>query len=204
MSDLVMRLNAEIADLVDRVRHSLVHVSNSGRSHGAGIILRSDGLILTNAHVIRSQGLRVTLPDGETLPARVVAFDTRRDLAALKVEAYNLPALELGDSTELQAGEWVFALGHPWGVAGAVSSGVAIDGGAEVQGQVVAAREWLPVNLRLRPGNSGGPLVDVQGRLLGVTAVMAGSEVGLAVSAQVIREFLRGVFDEDGPVPEIV
>jgi serine protease Do len=191
MTDLIARLNDEMADMVDRVRRSLVHISNGGQSHGAGIVLTPDGLILTNAHVVRRRSLRVTLSSGETLVARVVAYDPERDLAALKVDAQGLLALDLADSTELQPGEWVFAVGHPWGVPGAVTSGVAISAGAEVNGRRASAQEWLPVNLSLRPGNSGGPLVDAHGQLLGVNTVMVGSEVGLAVSAQVIKDFLR-------------
>jgi serine protease Do len=193
MTDLIQQLNDEMADVVDHVKNTLVHVTNNGQSHGAGIIVSSDGSILTNAHVVRQRSLQVTLPDGKTVPARLVAHDTDRDLALLKIDAIELPAMQIGDTQELQAGQWVMAVGHPWGVPGAVTSGVLIDKSNHLISESSQGRQWLAANLHLRPGNSGGPLVDVKGRLLGLNTVMAGPEVGLAVPADVIQTFLQEV-----------
>src|SRR6185369_7655291 len=104
MADLIQQLNDEMADVVEHVKDTLVHVTNDGQSHGAGIIVSSDGSILTNAHVVRQRRLQVTLPDGKTVAARLVAHDTDRDLALLKVDARDLPAMEIGDARELEAG----------------------------------------------------------------------------------------------------
>lgn len=197
-ADLLQQLNGEMAEVVERVKQSLVHVSNNGQSHGAGIVIRPDGLILTNAHVIRYRSVQVTLPDGRSVSARIVAYDPDRDLAALRVEAQGLSALELADSGNLLPGQWVFAVGHPWGIAGAVTSGIAI-GGAAALAEQPNSRGWLAANLHLRPGNSGGPLVDVQGNLIGINTVMAGPEVGLAISAEVVRAFLHEHAEELGP-----
>ena len=86
--------------------------------------------MITNAHVLQQYPTpNVILPDGRTLPARVLAQDTKRDLAALAITANGLPTIELGNSNQLQPGQWVLAMGHPWGVLGAVSAGIIIDTG---------------------------------------------------------------------------
>ena len=190
MSILLQQLNAGMAGLVQVARRSLVQIEN-GHGQGAGTIWQPDGLILTNAHVAGRHGLRVTLPDGQAVPARVLAVDPDSDLAALAVEAHDLPAIALGDSTLLRPGQWVIAIGHPWGVAGAVTGGVVIGHGARLPEMPLAAREWVAVTAHLRPGHSGGPLLDVHGRLVGINTMMAGPEVGLAVPVHLIKRFLR-------------
>ena len=200
------QLNGEMAALVDSARRSLVEISNGRRGHGAGTIWHPDGLIITNAHVVHVQAPRVTLSDGRTLPARLLAHDPALDLAALKVDASGLPTVELGESSKLRAGEWVMALGHPWSVAGAVSGGVVIGVGAEwaelprpplrprrVNRETRENRggEWLVAGLQLRPGHSGGPMIDARGRLVGINTMMAGPGVGVAVPVHVVKRFLQ-------------
>jgi serine protease Do len=184
------QLNLEMSAVVENVRCSLVQITNGRRGAGAGTIWHADGLIVTNAHVVGRRSLRVTLPDGRALPARLLARDASRDLAALAVDATGLPTSELGQSKQLQPGQWVLALGHPWGVAGAVTAGVVIGVGPPPE-MPLPQRELIQVGLRLRPGHSGGPLVDVHGRLVGINTMMAGPEVGLAVPVHVVRTFLR-------------
>jgi serine protease Do len=97
--------------------------------------------------------------------------------------------VEISSNDDQKAGNWVTAIGHPWGIANSVTSGVLID-----NDQIPAPekqRGWIAASVHVRPGNSGGPLVDVHGRLLGINTVMAGPEVGLAISAQVIKGFLE-------------
>jgi serine protease Do len=190
MSDLIQQLNLEMSFVVENVRHSLVKVSNGGRGAGAGTIWHPDGLIVTNAHVVGRRSLRVTLPDGRTLPARFLAHDPALDVAALKVDATGLPIIELGKSRQLQPGQWVLALGHPWGVTGAVTAGVVIGVGPSPE-MGLPQRELIQVSLHLRPGHSGGPLVDVHGRLVGINTMMAGPDVGLAVPVHAVKAFLR-------------
>jgi serine protease Do len=210
MNDLVDRLNRELADVTEQVKSSLVQISNNHQGMGAGIIVADDGLILTNAHVVRKRSLQVELPDHQRLPASLLMHDRERDLALLKVEAGGLTAILLGDEAQPHAGQLVLALGHPWGIPGVVTSGIIIGGGTSLPGM---EQEWLAVNLRVRPGNSGGPLVDGHGRLLGMNTVMAGSEVGLAIPVGIIRRFLDDFYhgearsDADTPVegaPRIV
>jgi S1-C subfamily serine protease len=119
-----------------------------------------------------------------------LAEDAHHDLAALSIQAKNLPTITLGDSRLLQPGQWVLALGHPWGVAGAVTAGIVIATGAPPE--IPSNRgEFIQVGLHLRPGHSGGPLVDGQGRLIGINTMITGPEVGLAVPIHVVKVFLR-------------
>ena len=190
MSDLLQQLNDGLSAAAGEARRSLVNISNGRRGAGAGTIWHPDGLILTNAHVVQMRSPKVTLPDGRKAPARILAHDRELDLAALRVDAAELPTIELGDSRQLRPGEWVLALGHPWGVAGAATAGVVIGLGPPPE-MTTADRELIHVGLHLRPGHSGGPLVDTSGRLVGINTMMAGPDVGLAVPVHVVKVFLR-------------
>ena len=147
--------------------------------------------MLTNAHVVGRGPARVTTRDGRELEARVLALDPRTDLAAISVKTEGLRVLELGDSTQVRPGQVVLALGHPWGVAGAATVGVLIGVGHDMPEAPDPSREWLAASLKLRPGNSGGPLVDVHGRVLGINTMMAGPLIGMAVPVHVVKAFLR-------------
>src|SRR5262245_58207394 len=127
MSNLLRQFSNDLAAVGETVLRSLVQVRNGRRGAGAGTIWHADGLIVTNAHVVdggmRGQAsarepLMVLLPDGRELPARVLARDSEHDLAALRVDAQGLPAIELGDSRQLHPGQIVLCLGFPWGVTG--------------------------------------------------------------------------------------
>ncbi len=202
-NQLLEQLNDAMANCIHQVHQSLVQISN-GRGAGAGTIWHSDGLILTNAHVVRGHShLNATLPDGWTLPTRVLAYDEALDLAALSVDAHDLPTIELGDSRQLKPGQWVMAVGHPWGVAGAVTSGVVIGIGANLpeMEQMQPGREWIALSLHMRPGHSGGPLVDAAGRLVGINTMITGPDVGFAIPVQVVKAFLK---EQVGPKVEVV
>ena len=189
MNEWIRELNEEMSGAVEDVRRSLVGIHN-GHGAGAGTIWRSDGLIITNAHVVRGRhGLKVTLPDNRTLPARLLAHDDQHDLAALAVDATGLPTIQIGDSRLLKAGQWVMAIGHPYGVAGA--SGIVIGEGAQLPEMAAGGNEWIAVSLHMRPGHSGGPLVDIDGRLVGINTMITGPDVGMAVPVHVVKEFLR-------------
>ena len=189
---MLPELNTDLADVVERVYCSLVHVQNGRRGSGAGTIWHPQGLIVTNAHVAGRGPLKVGLLDGRTLPAQILARDPDRDLAALRVEASDLPSVQLGDSRRLRPGEWVMAVGHPWGVPGAATAGVVIGMGAEWPEMPRNGRDWVVVSLHMRPGHSGGPLVDVHGRLVGINTMINGPDVGVAIPVHVVVEFLRG------------
>ena len=143
--------------VVDRVRGSLVQIRNGHRGTGAGTIWHDRGLIVTNAHVVGHGDVKVTLPDGRTLPGKVLAIDPDRDLAAIMVDATDLPTIQPGNAHDLQPGQWVVAIGHPWGVTGAISAGAVIGLGPAFAEGGRPDREWVLASLHLRPGHSGGP-----------------------------------------------
>jgi S1-C subfamily serine protease len=207
MSLLLEQFNSEIASVVDEVKLSLVQIS-LGMGNGAGTIWHSDGLIITNAHVVDEQGrshrfayrygyrptrseISVTLADGTSLPAKVLAQDTEHDIAALAVDARELPTIRLGDSRTLRPGQLVLAVGHPWGVMGAVTAGIVVGSGSELPEMPGNARDWIMMDLKVRPGNSGGPLVDAQGQLIGINTIMTGPQSGAAVPIHSIKRFLK-------------
>jgi serine protease Do len=157
---------------------------------GAGIGWSPDGTSVTNAHVAVAESANITLSDGRSTLARVVARDPRRDLAVLRIDArslggHPLRAAAIGDPAALRPGEMVLALGHPLGVEHALSMGV-------VHAAPDARRSpYIVADIRLAPGNSGGPLADAAGRVVGVNAMIVGG-LGVAISVDVVREMLAG------------
>lgn len=191
MSTILQQLNLEMSAIVEKAKRSLVQITNGNqRGVGAGTIWHADGLIITNAHVVQREPLEVVLPDEGKFPARILAHDPETDLAALSINAQNLSTVELGDSTKLQPGQLVLALGHPWGIAGAVCAGPVINVGPPLEIPRLT-RDFIQAGLQLRPGHSGGPMVDVWGRLVGINTMITGPEVGLAVPLHVVKEFLK-------------
>ncbi len=189
MSSKLLELNKEMAFLVENVRQTLVEV-NDGRGGAAGIIWHPQGLVITNAHIISRGQAKVALKDGRKLDARVLACDRERDLAALSIDAEGLPAIALGDSSLLSTGQFVVALGHPWGIHGVATAGIIMGFGADHL-KISYAPDLVAVNLPLRPGNSGGPLVDVEGRLIGINTMMTGPDTGLAIPVNLAKTFLK-------------
>jgi S1-C subfamily serine protease len=187
----VADLQSSMSDAVERARALLVQVGSGRRGAGSGTIWRADGLVVTNAHVVGRSAVRVVLPDGTERRGEVQAVDPRRDLAAVRIDTAGLPSPEIGDSRELRPGHWVFALGYPWGVPGAVTAGVVIGIGASLPELSNGGHDLLALSLHLRPGHSGGPLLDAQGRLMGVNTMMNGPDVGVAIPAHVVEAFLR-------------
>jgi serine protease Do len=190
MSELLAQINEQMATVVEEARRCLVTVHNGRRGAGAGTILHAEGLIITNAHVVKRQSPKITLQDGRTLPARLLTYDEDLDLAAVAVEAQDLPTVALGRRGALRSGQWVVALGHPFGVTGATTAGMVIDVGRPVEGLPYKG-ELIQVGLTLRPGHSGGPMVDGSGRLVGINTMISGPEVGLAVPIHSVKRFLK-------------
>lgn len=193
MSSLASLLNQQLAEQASSARSALVQVSASRTAGGSGVVVHPDGLVLTAAHVLRGRRSTVRLMDGRRLEAVTLAIQRELDLAAISVELSGAPAMQVGSSDHLRPGDWVIALGHPWGVRGGATAGVVIGVGAELPEapREPHATEWLATSLHLRPGHSGGPLVDSRGRLVGINTRMNGPDVGLSVPASVVRRFLR-------------
>jgi serine protease Do len=182
-------LDAELAALAERVRAGVVRITN-GRGAGSGTIWHEDGLIVTNYHVVPGERARVTLADGREFPGTVVSNLPERDLAVIRIAATELPALPVGDSNGLRVGELVMAVGHPLGVPGAATLGI-YSGTGPIEGYERAGRhfrEAILADIELRPGNSGGPLVNARGETIGINAMVLGPRTALAVpSATVVR-----------------
>jgi serine protease Do len=178
----------EFGEVAERLRRSTVQVFSHGHDGGgSGVIWSSDGRIVTNSHVARSEKADVVLWDGRRLAARLVSRDGRRDLAELKVSESGLPAATAGDSDSLRPGELVIAIGSPLGFAGALSTGV-IHSVGSISG--MGRERWIGASVRLAPGNSGGPLADARGRVVGInTAIVNG--LGVAVPSNAAVDFLR-------------
>lgn len=186
----VLELDVESAHVVDEAYKSLVQVRNGRRGAGAGTIWHPEGLVVTNAHVAGRGPLKVELADGRVFDAEILSVDRDCDLAALRIKAEGLPTIQLADSRAVRSGQWVMALGHPWGVTGAATGGVIIGMGRHWPEMPAAKRDWLVVSLHMRPGHSGGPLVDVRGRLLGINTMINGPDVGFAIPTHVVVETL--------------
>lgn len=183
---------AASAEMIERVRPSVVQVHSEGRGGGAGVIWRSDGAIVTNNHVVEHAGgtIQVVLTDGRSLEAKVVKTARSLDLALLQVEAQDLPAAPVADSSNLRVGELVFAVGHPWGQKHVVTAGiVAAHGTVDPPGSGRSAH-YVRTDARLAPGNSGGPLVDAHGAVVGINAMIFGGDQGVAIPSHVVASWL--------------
>jgi serine protease Do len=179
----------DLAAIADRLRQVTVQVRTRGAGVGSGIVWRPDGLIVTNAHVARGARAAVELSDGRTFDAVVTARDPRRDLATLAIPASDLRAATVGDPRTLRPGELVLAVGNPLGVVGAVAVGVvhAVEPRAGDRGP-----RLIRADVRLAPGNSGGPLADAHGRVIGVNTMIVGG-LGCAVPATTVERFVSQV-----------
>jgi len=181
-------LDAALEDVADRLRRVTVQVRAGARSAGAGVVWLRRGLIVTNAHVATGTAAEVVLPDGRALDARLVARDPRRDLAAFALPPGDHAAAIRADARGLRPGELVVAVGHPLGVAYAAALGIvhrAPNGGR-------GPGAWLQADIRLAPGNSGGPLADAAGRIVGINAMIVGG-LGFAVPTHVVERFVHEI-----------
>lgn len=170
-----------LAPLVETLQRSTVQIQGSSGGMGSGVIWNADGLIITNAHVVTGNQVTVKLTDGREFEAEVSALDPRQDLAALQVNATDLPAATLGDSQRIRVGEMVLAVGHPLGWVGALNTGII---------HSLADPDWIRADVRLAPGNSGGPLATVRGEVIGINSMIAGG-LALAVPSHQVQAFLR-------------
>jgi serine protease Do len=192
----VLGAQAALIALAERVLRSTVELRAAPGQHGAGIAWGEE-LVLTNAHVATQGRLDVTRADGSITPGQLLARDPARDLALLRVPRLGLPPVSLGRADRLRAGMLVFALGHPLGVVGALSAGVVhavgtVPGRLGPPGRAGRFR-WLQLDLEVAPGNSGGPVLDAEGSVVGITTMIV-SGLTLAVPGE---EALRWATRED-------
>ena len=151
-------------------------------ARGSGFIINANGTIVTNNHVVKdARSVSVTLSDGTTLPARVVGRDPRTDLAVLKVDAKSpLPYIQLGDSAKVRVGEWVVAMGNPFGLGGTVTAGIVSAKGRDIgEGPY---DQFIQIDAPINQGNSGGPLFTQDGKVVGVNSAIlspTGGSIGI-------------------------
>jgi putative serine protease PepD len=176
--------------------------SAQGQGTGSGFVVSSDGLIVTNAHVVEgaSEVAAKIGTDGEQLPAEIVGIDASRDLALLDVDGDDLPTLELGDSDNVEVGDSVYAIGNPYGLDHTFTTGVVSALGRQLQAPDGATIEGgIQTDAAINPGNSGGPLLDADGKVIGVNSQIAtgGNEqggnvgIGFAIPAATVKEFVE-------------
>jgi serine protease Do len=181
-------LSDEIHELIETTLPSIVVVQQNRSGAGAGIIWSAEGLILTNAHVVGRKAPLVVLQDNSEYEARVLARDPDVDLALLAIDAQNLKPLPPA-AVPVRVGELVFAFGHPWGQRNIVTHGI-VSALLDAQNR---RGEKLPIirsDVSLAPGNSGGPLVNVRGEMVGVNAMIVGGDQSVSIAAPVIRDFV--------------
>jgi len=173
--------------------------SEKREGQGSGFIISSDGYILTNNHVVAEvDKITVVLKDGRKLDAKVIGSDEKSEVALIKVDAADLPIVELGDSDELEVGEWVIAVGNPFGLAETVTVGVVSAKGRQIGITDGGYEDFIQTDAAINPGNSGGPLLNIDGKVIGInTAIISQSGgymgVGLAIPinmAKLIKEQL--------------
>lgn len=179
-----------IGEVGELLRRSTVHVRSTDpqrQSAGSGVIWDRAGTIVTNAHVL-GQGLHlVELWNGSSFPAEIHSRDDSRDLAKLKLPATALPAASLRTSP-VKPGELVIAVGNPLGFTGALTTGVVHAVGPFAG---FGRRPWVQAAIRLAPGNSGGPLADAAGHVIGINTMLASGGIALAVPSAAVEDFLK-------------
>jgi len=171
-----------LARIADRLQHITVEISGPGGG-GAGILWAPD-LVVTNAHVARTSRVRVGLADDRQIEASLIAADRRADLALLRVPRVEVAPADSTDSDALRVGALVVAVGHPFGLRRTLTAGV-------VHGFPLSRSggRWIQADLRLAPGNSGGPLADTTGRVVGINTMIAGG-LALAIPVNDVRRFV--------------
>ena len=167
------------------------------RGGGSGVILRSDGYILTNNHVVhQASRIEVRLKNGKSFPATLVGADSATDLAMLKIDARNLPQAEFASSEKARVGQFVIAIGSPFGLDYTVTTGVL---SAKGRGGIGAneIEDYLQTDASINPGNSGGPLVNLHGRVLGINTMIVGrgSGIGFAIPSEIAQRVARQLID---------
>ena len=198
------RFNDLLADLAERLKPAIVHVRvrreaptstddsqepQERRASGSGFLIDPEGVIVTNAHVVEDvTTAQVRLFDGRRFTGKVIGRDSRVDLALLKLDGVKgLPTLALADSNRVRVGEFVLALGHPFGLEHTVSFGIVSRKGAPL---TVAAPgfDFIQTDAAINPGNSGGPLVNMAGQVIGVNSMAArNGSIGFAIPSNVVK-----------------
>ena len=179
-------------DFFDRFFEDMIPENFKQTSLGSGFILDKDGYILTNNHVIEgADEIKVRLSDGKEFDATIKGRDTKTDLALIKIKSWkNLPTAQMGDSDKLEVGEWVVAIGNPFGLDHTVTAGI-----VSAKGRIIGAGPYdnfIQTDASINPGNSGGPLFNLNGEVIGInTAIIAsGQGIGFAIPVNMAKRLI--------------
>jgi len=202
-TDTSAQIASQLAMVAQQLRDCTVQVRSREIGGGSGVIWHSDGLIITNAHVAQTEKTTVELEDGRVFEAVRTSIDPKLDLAALRIEATDLEAATIGNSDALRVGELVLAVGNPLGAVGVLTTGIIhsvalTDALNRAEGEStnipyfrnLQPQQWVMADIRLAPGNSGGPLADARGQVIGINTMIAGG-LALAVPSKVVERFLN-------------
>jgi serine protease Do len=180
-------MSSNLSGLSEMLRRTVVEVRSRQSGSGTGIIWGGAGLVVTNAHCVpRGTALEVG-GEGKWRGAQPLAYHPQHDLALLAAPSVSGPLLETRDPESLRAGELVFAYGHPLGVHDSLAMGVVH---AITRDDRTSSVRWIIADVRLAPGNSGGPLVDAEGRLVGINSMVVNG-LGVAVPAALVQRFVE-------------
>jgi serine protease Do len=195
--ELSISVTDRLPNVVNHLQRSLVMVQCGSRGFGSGVIWRKNGIILTNNHVVVHGQTHIILDDGRDESAQVIDRDETLDLALLRINDGEFPVAQIADSRATQVGQLVFAVGHPWGERGMVTAGV-ISGLGEVKN--IRNGRSIPIirsDVRLAPGNSGGPLANITGGVIGVNTMVIGGDLGIAIPSHIAETFVQNALDLD-------
>ena len=192
---LIDTFSSGLAEMIEQAQASVVQVRRGDRGAGTGVIWQAKGGIITNHHVIAHTGSKilVELRDGRTLEARIVDSDPTLDVALLNVPADDLTAVPFADSSKLRVGELVFAIGNPWGQRGVVTAGIVSALSKVKMRNSNRQLEYIKSDVRLAPGNSGGPLLNAQGHVIGINAMIMGGDLSVAIPSNVVSNWVAQI-----------
>jgi serine protease Do len=170
------------------------------QSLGSGFLISPDGYILTNNHVVdKAKDIKVSFDDGRVLEAKLIGRSPEIDVALIKVEVAGMQAVALGDSDALEVGDWVMAIGNPFGLSQTVTKGI-----VSAKGRVIGAGPYdnlIQTDAAINPGNSGGPLFNMKGEVIGINTMIlaAGQNLGFAVPMNMVKEILPSLKEKGKP-----
>lgn len=186
--------SAELTTLFTRVQPGIVQVYTEGRGGGTGVIWQDDGRIITNNHVVPADDaqVKISLFDGRTLDAQVLRRNPELDLALLQITGEGFQALPFADSSKLRVGEWVFAIGHPWGQRWVITAGIA-SSTSSVQTRNHTSIQYIKSDVGLAPGNSGGPLLNADGAVVGINSMILGGDLAVSIPSSAVNTWLASI-----------